>query len=133
MILVDSNVLLDVLLEDPRWGDWSAAKLAEAFDQGPVAINPIIFAEVALAFDSQEQLETYFRPVEYQRRDLPWKAAMIVAKAFAAYRRRGGRRNTPLPDFYIGAHAEIEGMTLLTRDAARYRTYFPAVLLIAPS
>jgi predicted nucleic acid-binding protein len=130
--LVDSNVLLDIIQEDPRWAEWSAERLAEAFNRGIVVINPIIFAEVALAFDSQEDLNAHFRPGEYERQPLPWHAAMLAARAFANYRRRGGSKTAPLPDFYIGAHAEVESLTLLTRDAARYRTYFPKVKLIAP-
>jgi predicted nucleic acid-binding protein len=101
MTLVDSNVLLDVIQDDPNWGDWSSAELAKALDRGPVIVNPVIFAEVALAFDSQEELERYFRPSEYIRRELPWKAAMLVAKAFLRYRRSGGTKSCPLPDFYI--------------------------------
>ncbi len=132
MTLVDSNVLLDVIQEDPKWGDWSEARLAEALDRGVVIINPIIFAEVALAFETQEQLESHFPLEEYERRPLPWTGAMVAARAFLQYRRRGGLRATPLPDFYIGAHAQLENLTLLTRDAARYRTYFPRVKLIAP-
>src|ERR1051326_5527134 len=123
MTLVDSNVLLDVIQEDPQWGEWSAGRLAEAFNQGVVIINPIVFAEVALAFNSQEALEAHFRPAEYDRRPLPWGAAMLVAKAFIKYRQASGSKTTPLPDFYIGAHAEVEKLVLLTRDAARYRTY----------
>jgi predicted nucleic acid-binding protein len=132
MTLVDSNVLLDVIQEDAGWIEWSSERLAEAFNQGMVVINPIIFAEVALAFDSQDELEAHFQAPEYERRPLPWGAAMLVARAFLKYRRGGGARTTPLPDFYIGAHAEVEGLTVLTRDAARYRTYFPKVKLIAP-
>ncbi|MGO8699738.1 MAG: type II toxin-antitoxin system VapC family toxin [Limisphaerales bacterium] len=132
MTLADSNVLLDVLQEDPHWGEWSRRRLADAFDRGVVIINPIIFAEVALAFDSQEELEAHFRPEEYERRPLPWTAATLVAKAFLRYRRGGGARMTPLPDFYIGAQAEVEKLKLLTRDPTRYRTYFPKVQLITP-
>ncbi|MDB6040846.1 MAG: DNA-binding protein [Verrucomicrobiales bacterium] len=133
MTLVDSNVLLDVIQDDVRWAEWSSAQLAAAFDRGPVVINPIIFAEVALAFDNQAQLESYFRPSEYQRRELPWKAAMLAAKAFIRYRQRGGAKTSPLPDFYIGAQAQAENLTLLTRDIQRYRAYFPEVRLISPN
>lgn len=132
MTLVDSNVLLDVLQDDPRWAEWSAAQLAAAFDRGPVILNPVIFAEVASAFDTQQQLEAHFPLSEYERRGIPWKAAMLVAKAFLRYRHGGGAKTTPLPEFYIGAHAAIEKLALLTRDAARYRTYFPEVQVIAP-
>ena len=132
MTLVDSNVLLDIIQEDSEWNEWSAERLVEAFNRGTVVINPIIFAEVALAFNSHEELEVHFQPAEYERRALPWKAATLVANAFMKYRRGGGLKTTPLPDFYIGAQAEVEKLTLLTRDAARYRTYFPKVQLIAP-
>jgi predicted nucleic acid-binding protein len=132
MTLVDSNVLLDIIQEDRQWAEWSAEQLTEAFNRGAVIINPIIFTEVALAFDSQDELEAHFRPGEYERRPLPWNAAMLVARAFLKYRRHGGSEYAPLPDFYIGAQAEIENLMLLTRDAARYRTYFPKVRLISP-
>ena len=132
MTLIDSNVLLDIIQNDPDWSDWSSRKLAAAFDRGPVILNPIIFAEVALAFDSQDDLERHFPVSEYERRPLPWSAAMLVATAFVQYRRRGGARTAPLPDFYIGAHAATENLTLLTRDPGRYRTYFPKVRLVAP-
>lgn len=132
MTLVDSNVLLDVIQDDPKWGDWSASELAAAFERGPVIINPIIFAEVALAFDSQQELEAHFPASEYERRALPWGAATLAATAFLQYRRRGGGKISPLPDFYIGAHAATEQLTLLTRDPRRYRTYFPVVHLIEP-
>jgi predicted nucleic acid-binding protein len=133
MTLVDSNVLLDIIQDDPAWAEWSSEQLAAAFDRGPVVINPVIFAEVALAFDTHEELEKYFRPTEYVRRELPWKAATLVAKAFLRYRRSGGTKNTPLPDFYIGAQAQFEKLALLTRDPRRYRTYFPDVRLIVPA
>jgi predicted nucleic acid-binding protein len=132
LTLVDSNVLVDVIQEDPVWADWASEQLAAGFDRGPVIINPVIFAEVALASDTQEELEKYFRPEEYTRRELPWKAAMLAAKAFLRYRQSGGTKSSPLPDFYIGAQAQFEKLTLLTRDPRRYRTYFPAVRLIVP-
>ena len=132
MTLVDSNVLLDVIQDDPDWADWSGGQLAMAIDRGPVIVNPVIFAEVALAFDTQDELDRYFRPSDYVRRELPWSAAMLVAKAFLRYRRSGGTKITPLPDFYIGAQAQVEKLTLLTRDPRRYRTYFPGVRLIVP-
>jgi predicted nucleic acid-binding protein len=130
--LVDSNVLLDVILNDAQWGRWSDERLVEAFNRGTVAINPIIFAEIASAFENQQELDARFRPGEYERRPLPWNAAVVVARAFVKYRRRGGSKTSPLPDFYVGAQAEVERLTLLTRDATRYRTYFPNIQLIAP-
>ena len=130
--LVDSNVLLDVITEDPEWLDWSAAALARAADTSPLVINPIVYAEVAARFERIEDLEDALPRDYYERRPLPWEAAFLAGQCFVKYRRRGGSRRSPLPDFYIGAHATIEGLTLLTRDARRYRTYFPALRIIAP-
>lgn len=130
--LVDSDVLLDVLTEDPRWSAWSAEALAERTDRDVVAINPIIYAEVSIGFVRIEELEDALPTSTFHRLAIPWEAAFLAGKCFVAYRRRGGVRSSPLPDFYIGAHASVSGMTLLTRDAARYRTYFPKLDLIAP-
>ena len=130
--LVDSNVLLDVITEDPEWLDWSASALARAADTSPLVINPIVYAEVAARFTRIEDLEDALPHEYYERRQLPWEAAFLAGQCFMKYRRRGGSRRSPLPDFYIGAHAAIEGLTLLTRDAKRYRTYFPALRIIAP-
>lgn len=131
-ILVDSNVLLDVLTEDPRWSPWSIDALAEHADQDVLAINPIIYAEVSVGFVRIEDLDAALPPPIFHRLALPWEAAFLASKCFLAYRKRGGVRSSPLPDFYIGAHASVCGMKLLTRDAARYRTYFPKLGLIAP-
>jgi predicted nucleic acid-binding protein len=131
-VLVDSNVILDVATEDPTWGDWSARALARAADRAVLVINPIVFAEVSVGFDRVEALEAALPPELYRRDPLPYEAAFLAGKSFLAYRRRGGRRAAPLPDFYIGAHAAVAGHQLLTRDAARYRTYFPRLALIAP-
>jgi predicted nucleic acid-binding protein len=130
--LVDSNVLLDVLTGDPQWSGWSASALAAAGGQGPLAINPIIYAEVSTYFVRIEDLETALPAHAFARLPLPWTAAFLAGKCYVAYRRAGGVRRSPLPDFYIGAHAALERMTLLTRDAARYRTYFPTLTLISP-
>jgi predicted nucleic acid-binding protein len=130
-VLVDANVLLDILIPDPRWEEWSSAALAEAAESSLLAINPIIFAEVAVGFDRIEELEAAL-PEELQREALPWDAAFLAAKAFLSHRRRGGSKHAPLPDFYIGAHAAVRGYALLTRDSRRYRTYFPTLPLIAP-
>jgi len=130
--LVDSNVILDVLTEDPDWLDWSASALARQADAGSLVVNPVIYAEVAARFERIEDLEEAL-PVEYYRRDpLPWEAAFLAGRCFVRYRRAGGQRRSPLPDFYIGAHALVSGLTLLTRDARRYRTYFPELRVIAP-
>lgn len=130
-VLVDSNVLLDALIPDPEWEAWSAAALMEAADTSLLAINPIIFAEVSVGFRRIEALEEAL-PRELEREPLPWDAAFLAGKAFLAYRKRGGRAPTPLPDFYIGAHAAVRGWTLLTRDEARYRTSFPTLELVTP-
>ena len=131
-ILVDSNVLLDVLTEDPRGSRWSSDALAEHADQDVLAINPIIYAEVSVGFVRIEDLEAALPPPVFHRLALPWEAAFLAGKCFLAYRKRGGARSSPLPDFYIGAHASVSGLKLLTRDAARYRTYFPKLAVIAP-
>jgi predicted nucleic acid-binding protein len=131
-ILVDSNVLLDVLEDDPTWGEWSAARLAEAAERLPLIINPVIYAEVSIGFARIEELEEILSMALFVRQQIPWEAAFLAGKCFVRYRRQGGIRNSPLPDFFIGAHAAVAGLTLLTRDVARYRTYFPTVRLIAP-
>jgi predicted nucleic acid-binding protein len=130
--LVDSNVVLDIAAEDAEWLDWSSAMLAQAAERGPVVINPIIYGEVSTRYDSIESLDDALPPDFYIRAPLPWEAAFLAAKAFRHYRRRGGTKSRTLPDFFIGAHAAVAGMTLLTRDARRYRAYFPKLRIIAP-
>ena len=132
MTLVDSSVLLDVLTEDAVWGDWSRQMLSAAGDDGRLVINPIIYAEVSTGFDRIEELDEAVPASEFERESLPYDAGFLAGKAFLAYRRRGGERRSPLPDFYIGAHAAVCGYRLLTRDAARYRTSFPTLQVIAP-
>jgi predicted nucleic acid-binding protein len=130
--LVDSNVLLDIATEDPAWYDWSAAALASAANDGPLVINAIVYAEVSIGFATIEDLDDALPPEVFARERLPYEAAFLAGKAFLAYRRRGGARSVPLPDFYIGAHAAISGHQVLTRDANRYRSYFPTVRLLTP-
>ena len=130
--LVDSNVVLDIAAEDAEWLDWSSAMLAQAAERGPVVINPIIYGEVSTRYDSIESLDDALPPDFYIRAPLPWEAAFLAAKAFRHYRRRGGTKSRTLPDLFIGAHAAVAGMTLLTRDARRYRAYFPKLKIIAP-
>ena len=130
--LVDSNVILDVLTEDAEWLDWSAAALARQADAGPLVVNPLIYAEVAARFDRIEDLEAALPADYFVRQPLPWEAAFLAGRSFVRYRRKGGQRRSPFPDFYIGAHALVGRLTLLTRDARRYRTYFPALRIIAP-
>lgn len=131
-VLVDSNVLLDVLTDDPVWYAWSSAALAAAANQSSLAINPLVYAEVSIGFERIEELDEALPPQTFLRLPLPWPAAFLAGRCFLAYRRAGGKRGSPLPDFYIGAHAAIEAMPLLTRDASRYRTYLPRLKLIAP-
>lgn len=131
--LVDTNVLLDVLTEDHLWLAWSSAALAEAAESGPLWINPLIYAEVSVRFSRIEDLEVVLPADDFRRAQLPWEAAFLAGKAFVQYRRSGGTRTATLPDFYIGAHAAIAGVSLLTRDDSRYRTYFPTVQLITPT
>ena len=130
--LVDSNVLLDVLTEDHEWFEWSAGRLAVAVSQGAIVINPIIYAEVSAGFERIEDVDEALPPAYYRRVALPWEAAFLAGQCFVKYRRRGGTRRSPMPDFYIGAHAAIADLTLLARDVRRYRAYFPAVRFIAP-
>lgn len=131
-VLVDSNVLLDVLGNDPIWFPWSSEHLAQSVEESTVVINPIIYAEVSIGFHRIEEFEAALPADTFERRPLPWEAAFLAGKSFLAYRRAGGRRGSTLPDFFIGAHAAVDGLTLLTRDAARYRTYFPKLAIIAP-
>jgi predicted nucleic acid-binding protein len=130
--VVDSSVILDIVTEDPSWSQWSADALVMALDSGVVVINPIVYAEVSVGFDRIEDLDDAVPAEEFRRGALPYEAGFLAGKAFLAYRRRGGQKRSPLPDFYIGAHAAVRGYRLLTRDAARYRTYFPTLTLIAP-
>ncbi len=131
-VLVDSNVLLDVATGDPSWARWSSAALAKAANTAQLVINPLIYAEVSVRFGRVEDLEEALPVAVYRRDPLPWDAGFLAGKAFLRYRRRGGARSSPLSDFYIGAHAAVAGYRLLTRDGARYRTYFPTVEIIAP-
>lgn len=131
--LVDTNVLLDVLTEDVAWLAWSLDALATAAEAGPLFINPVIYAEVSTRFSRIEDLEDALPRNDFLRDPLPWEAAFLAGKAFLKYRRKSGQHSSTLPDFFIGAHAAVTGLTLLTRDAKRYRTYFPSVRLVAPN
>ncbi len=130
--LVDSNVLLDVLTEDARWFGWSSEALARRAGESTLVINPIIYAEVSIGFARIEDLDETLNAAGIERRPLPWEAGFLAGKCFQRYRRRGGVRTAALPDFYIGAHAAVDGLALLTRDAARYRTYFPGLEVVSP-
>ena len=130
MTLVDTNVLLDIITRDPKWLSWSEVALREAAERSTLAINPIVFAEVSMKFDRIEAADAAL--VDFVREPLPYEAGFLAGKAFLAYRRRGGEKRSPMPDFYIGAHALVNGLQLLIRDAARYRSYFPRLQIVAP-
>jgi len=132
VILVDSNILIDVMGDDPIWAERSSRALADAANGAELAINPIIYAEISVGFPNEAALENLLGSTGLRRLDLPYAAAFVAGKAFLEYRRRGGIRSSPLPDFYIGAHAAVAGLSLLTRDLSRYRTYFPRLELLSP-
>lgn len=132
MLLVDTNVLIDVLADDPQWADWSIGQLRAQSQLRRLAINPIIYAELALAFARYEDLDAAVHELDLALQEPPRAALFLAGHAFARYRKRGGRKTGVLPDFIIGAHAAVQGWPLLTRDARRYRRYFPTVELIAP-
>ena len=132
MFLVDTNVLLDIFTDDAMWRPWSERAVGDALVTGPVWVNPIIYAETSLAFADANALDRHLNDLMVVRMQLPYGAAFRAGRAFLRYRRAGGARSSPLPDFYIGAHAEADDLTLLTRDAGRYRSYFPSVTLVTP-
>ena len=121
-VLVDSNVLLDLFEEDPVWYDWSANQLQQLADSAsPLIINTVIYAEVSVGFERIEELEAVLRPEFFERRPIPWEAAFLAGKCFLRYRKQGGVRSSPLPDFFIGAHAAVEKLTLLKIGRASCR------------
>ena len=130
--LVDSNVLLDMMTNDPTWSPWSSSAVERCANQGELCINPLIYAEVSIGYETIEELEAVLPKDSFRRLPLPLEAAFLAGKAFRRYRASGGTRTSTLPDFFIGAHAAVAGLRILTRDAPRYRTYFPTVQLIAP-
>lgn len=132
MLLVDTNVLIDILEDEPEWADWSIAQLRAQAKVHPLAINPIVYAELSLAFSSVEALDATIGKLGLDMLELPRPALFLAGKAFTRYRRRGGKKNNVLADFFIGAHAAVLGCPLLTRDARRYKDYFPGVKLITP-
>ena len=131
-VLIDSNVLLDIMTEDPQWFSWSAVALEAAADTSRLVINPIIYAEVSVRYSRIEDLEAALPVGVIDREAIPYAAAFLAAKAFRAYRRRGGVKRSPLPDFFLGAHAAVAGYRLLTRDTGRYRSYFSTLSMIGP-
>ena len=132
MFLVDTNVLLDIFTDDPAWRPWSENAIRDALLAGTVGFNPIVYAEASLGFTDAGVLDNHLDNLMLSRLPLPYGAAFRAGRAFLRYRRAGGLRTSALPDFYIGAHAETEGLTLLTRDSGRYRSYFPTLELITP-
>jgi len=131
-ILIDSNVIMDVFEDDPNWGDWSEAMLDQYAETHTLCINSVIYAEVSIGFEYPEEVEAAFKGGGFEMKEIPRAALFRAGKAFLEYRRRGGTRTLPLPDFFIGAHAEIVGMPLMTRDSQRFKTYFPQVHVISP-
>jgi predicted nucleic acid-binding protein len=132
MLLVDTNVLLDVLQDDPQWADWSINQLRAQSKIHELAINPVIYAEISLSFASIEALDVVVDRMELAVSEIPRPALFLAGKAFAQYRKRGGNKAQVLPDFFIGAHAAVQGWPLLTRDTSRFRTYFPGLEVLAP-
>ena len=132
MLLVDTNVLVDVLQNDPQWADWSVAQMRAQSSLHALVINPIIYAEMSLSFSTLEALDDVVATLALDLREIPRPALFLAAKAYAQCRRRGGSKLQVLPDFFIGAHAAVEGWPLLTRDASRFRTYFPTLDVLAP-
>lgn len=130
--LIDSNVLIDILARDSGWSAWADEALIEALEDGAVQINQIVFAEISPGFPTAEECEWALGVQGIERVPLPWPAAFLAGRAFVSYRRRGDQKSSPLPDFFIGAHAAVARLRLLTRDPAPYRTYFPTVELITP-
>ena len=131
-ILVDSNILLDVFLDDSHWADWSEIKLEKYSQNFPLFINPIIYTEISIGFESIELLETVINNCNLKMLQIPKEALFLAGKAFLKYRKRSGTKTSPLPDFFIGAQAAILALPLLTRDKARYYSYFPTIELITP-
>ena len=132
MLLVDTNVLVDVLEDDPQWADWSLAQLRAQAQIHELLINPVIYAELSLTFSKAEALDQAVDGMGLVLREINRPALFLAGKAFVRYRRKGGKKQNVLADFFIGAHAAVLGCPILTRDISRYKTYFPSVSLIAP-
>ena len=132
MVLVDSNVLLDVITADPVWGNWASDTLVRLFDEHKLAINSIIYAETSIRFSTVEELDEALSPKFFERLSIPYEAAFLAGKCYMKYKERGGFKTSVLPDFLIGAHASVSNMKLVTRDISRYKTYFPKLELISP-
>lgn len=133
MLLVDTNVLVDVLQDDPDWADWSIAQLRAQSQLHALTINPVVYAELSLTFDTPDALDEVLAAMQIEMHEIPRPALFLAGRAFVRYRRGGGTRQNVLADFFIGAHAAVEAWPLLTRDVARYRTYFPTIELVSPA
>ncbi len=131
-ILVDSNVILDVFLDDPKWGDWSETNLESCSQRALLCINPIVYSEISIGFERIEDLEFALKKANFKMLPISREASFLAGKAFLKYKQRHGKKSSPLPDFYIGAQAAVLGLELISRDVARYETYFPTVKLIHP-
>jgi len=132
MLLVDTNVLVDVLQDDPQWAEWSIGQLRAQAQIHELVVNPVIYAEMSLSFSTIEALDAVVEQMALTVQEIPKPALFLAGKAFAQYRRRGGSKAQVPPDFFIGAHAAVRGWPLLTRDASRFRTYFPSLQVLAP-
>ena len=132
MVLGDTNVLLDVLQDDPQWAEWSIGQLRAQARVHQLSINPVIYAEISLSFSTLEALDAVVARLALEMQEIPKAALFLAGKAFAQYRKRGGSKAQVLPDFFIGAHAAVNRWPLLTRDASRFRPYFPAMVVLAP-
>ncbi len=131
-VLVDSNIVLDVFLDDPQWADWSEAKLDEYDQLGILYINSIVYSEISIGFDRIEDLESAIARAGFQMLEIPKEALFLAGKAYLKYKKRKGTKRTPLQDFFIGAQAAVQNLDLITRDVSRYQSYFPTVKLISP-
>jgi len=132
MLLVDTNVLVDVLEDDPQWADWSIQQLRFQSKIHQLVINPIVYSELSLTFSTVEALDQTIASLGLAMIEIPKPALFLAGKAFVRYRRQGGTKSNVLGDFFIGAHAAVSGLQILTRDTGRYRSYFPSVVLLAP-
>ena len=131
-VLIDSNVILDLVLDDPRWADWSSRTLNSYAQGADLCINPVIYSEVSIGFQSIEELEEVILMGGFRILEIPKEALFLAGKIFLRYRKNKGTKRSPLPDFYIGAHAAVFKMDLMTRDTSKYRTYFPTLNIIHP-
>jgi predicted nucleic acid-binding protein len=131
-VLVDSSVVLDIFLDDPEWGDWSEGMLSKLGETRSLCINPIIYTEISIGFEKIEELEKALEACGLKMTAIPREALFLAGRAYVKYRKGKGKKVAPLPDFFVGAHAAVEGLELVTRDVRRIRTYFPSVKIISP-